>query len=171
MWSVFRAHKFQYTVSYLPASSKGEAAPQFDNWVETDAWQTVEGEFVGMGVLPQVVVNGCAPPPIGTAAARAAARASVSGEGGAGAGAWLTWVFDSGNITRSELEELQHTYSAAAVGEQAAANESSDADDSQSPLWSSEQVSAFSIECREVRCNSAATPANAVQQFACHPSR
>lgn len=109
----------------------------------------MEGDFVGIGVLPQVVVNGCAPPPIGTAAARAAARAAASG-GGGGAGAWLTWIFDSGDTTRSELEELQHTYSAAAVGEQAAANENSDADDSHPALWSSEQVAAFSIECREV---------------------
>ena len=62
---------------YLPAESHSSTSkgtvPDFDDWDETDGWHTVEGQFVGIGVLPQIIVAGCAPPALGTAAARAAA--------------------------------------------------------------------------------------------------
>ena len=161
---------------YLLAGSHGDSnvgkVPEFDDWIETKAWHTVEGQFIGIGVLPSIVVAGCAPPAIGTAAARATAVRASSTQGREGAvvdGAWLTWVFccegtgNDGNqvtIPRSKLEELQRTYSPAAVGRQVAANalsthfqsgHSSGPDSSlpQRSLWNEAKVAAFSIECRE----------------------
>lgn len=155
---------------YLTAEASTGAQLSFEDWAEeTDAWHVVEGEFVGVGVVPQIVADGCAPPPIGTAAARAAARASSAF--GKTDGAWLTWVFDGdGKLTRTDLEQLQHTYSAAAVGRQAQATESMAVDeieeaataaanggDSDEPvpsraMWNEAKVVAFSIECREQVC-------------------
>ena len=152
---------------FLSAESHSDAnegkVPDFDDWVETDAWRTVEGHFVGIGVLPQIVVAGCAPPAIGSAAARAAAvRASPSRSRTAAEadGAWLTWVFSheggddddsQSTITRSELEELQSTYSPGAVGKHTTESndDSSGQDNSVPQLWNEERVVAFSIECQE----------------------
>ena len=150
---------------FLPAESHSDASagkvPDFDDWVETDAWRTVEGHFIGIGVLPQIVVAGCAPPAIGSAAARAAAvRASSSRRKSAARadGAWLTWVFSHeggdeslSTISRAELEELQSTYSPGAVGKHTTESDdvSSGQDYSVPQLWNEERVVAFSIECQE----------------------
>lgn len=161
---------------YLLAGSHGDTnagkVPEFDDWIETDVWHTVEGQFVGIGVLPSIVVAGCAPPAIGTAAARATAVRTSSTQGREGAvvdGAWLTWVFcsegtgsDDSQVTipRSKLEELQRTYSPAAVGKQATAKAirtefqsghplGPDRSLPQRSLWNEAKVTAFSIECRE----------------------
>eukprot|EP01043_Picozoa_sp_COSAG02_P039031 COSAG02_NODE_3053_length_7462_cov_3.529540_4_plen_195_part_00 len=149
---------------YLPAESHSSTSegtvPDFDDWDETDGWHTVEGQFVGIGVLPQIIVAGCAPPALGTAAARAAA-VSARKRKEAIDGAWLTWVFsaegsDGVGNNRSELEELQRAYSPSVVGRQAiVASDSSDeideADESpqQRRLWNEKRVVAFSIECKE----------------------
>lgn len=159
---------------YLSAEIRGDRStqnlPDFDDWIETDSWQTVEGQFVGIGVLPEIVVDGCAP----TGGARTAAGRASSSRRKDGAkidGAWLTWVFcpednggDESTITRSDLEHLQRTYSPAAVGKQATAKHSviqrehelanDTAKGQTEPLslsaeWNEERVLAFSIECRE----------------------
>lgn len=148
---------FRYLSAESHSSTNIGKVPDFDDWAETGVWHTVEGQFVGISVLPQITVAGCAPPALGTAAARAAA-VSARRRKEAVDGAWLTWVFsaegsDGVSSNRSELEELQRTYSPSAVGKQATVASDSPDETDESPqqrrLWSEKRVVAFSIECKE----------------------
>ena len=166
MWAVFRTHTFAYKISCVASSARGHAcgalclsdlrlrrhrylcagdgaaAPEFDDWEQTESWREIEGDFVSIGVLPRTVVGGArAPLAIGGAAARAATTG----------GAWLTWVFNGAGTTRSELEALQRAYSAAAVGHEAQCETTETVDSTPPRLWEQENVLAFSIQCTEVR--------------------
>eukprot|EP01049_Picozoa_sp_SAG25_P012102 SAG25_NODE_1580_length_2738_cov_1.670330_2_plen_133_part_00 len=69
-------------------------------------------------------------------------------------GGCIAWAFAGQELGRTDLEQLQASYSASAVGRAlSSSNGEGDGDASMPPgqhLWQMQRIKAFSIECREV---------------------